>query len=422
MVAAATAWSGLADELQSAAASYSAVIATLTSGPWIGPSSQAMAAAATPYLTWLDGLAAQATQTAVQAMAAASAYEAAFASHVPPAEITANRGQLVSLAASNIVGQNSAAIAAIEAQYSEMWAQDAIAMDSYAAASAAASQLTPFSEPPQIVDAMGLASHGPLSELLSVLAKLSTDYTATITALLNALFGPAGASTFTALYSAVKVPLGFTTQFNSIALLINFPASQFLKFGPHSATALDALPKDALGSGLAAPHWRRGSLTGMAAADSVAQLGRGTLVGSLTVPPAWTANTPAIRTVAAALSAAGPEAVPAAALGQGDLLSSMSLAGMAGSGLGAGSPDALARTGAKSRLTPVADLKALKTPEALQRLVAQISDKPGSVQHHTVEREGLDDLLEQLSKKPGIHAVHLASDKPRVLPSDGKLG
>jgi PPE-repeat protein len=444
MLAAAAAWDGLATELQSTAATYSSVIASLTSGPWLGPSSLAMAAAATPYATWMSGTAAQAAQAAAQATAAAGAYESAFAAHVPPEEIAANRTQLASLVATNLFGQNTAAIAATEAQYGEMWAQDAVAMDNYAGSSAAASEVTPFTEAPQIVNAGGLASQAaaagqsastaagnvaqsilsassPITGLLQAMTNLSTDYTATVTQLLNGLFGSSGASTFTALYSAVKVPLGFTTQFNDVGLLTNFPVSQVLKFAP-APGALGELPKEALGGGLL-PHWGRGWLTGAVSPDPAANFGRGTLVGSLTVPPSWTANTPAIRTVAAALSAAGPEAVPAAELGQGDLLSSMSLAGMAGSALGAGAPGALARTGARSRLTPVKDLNDLKSPEKLQRLVAQISERPESVQHHTVDQEGLDSLLEQLAKKPGIHAVHLSKgSKSTVVPPDAQLG
>ncbi len=258
--------------------------------------------------------------------------------------------------------------------------------------------------------------------MLQVSANLSTDYTATINALLNGMFGPAGASTYTTLYSALKVPLGFTTQFNDIGLLINFPASQFLKFGPHSAAGLAELPKDALGGGLAAPHWGRGWLTGAESAPS-ANFGHGTSVGALTVPPSWAANTPAIRTIAAALSAAGPEAVPAAELGQGGLLSSMSLAGMTGAALGAAAPGPSGRAGTRSHVTPVKDLKDLKSPEMLRRMVAQISERPDSVQHHTVDQDGLDSLLEQLAKKPGIHAVHLSKrGKSSVVPPDAQLG
>ena len=67
---------------------------------------------------------------ASQARAAAAAYEAAFAATVPPALVTANRTQFAwaTLAATNILGQNTAMIAATEAAYEEMWAQDAAAM------------------------------------------------------------------------------------------------------------------------------------------------------------------------------------------------------------------------------------------------------------------------------------------------------
>ncbi|OBK10382.1 PPE family protein [Mycobacterium asiaticum] len=428
---AAAAWDGLATELQSKAAAYASVIQGLTSGPWVGPSSLAMAAAATPYVTWVSATATQAAQAATQAAAAAAAYETAFAAHVPPVDITANRNQLMSLVATNLFGQNTAAIAATEAQYGEMWAQDAVAMDSYAGSSATASKVTPFGEPPQIVNAGGLANSAvtaalagnPVSELLQALADSAGDYTATVTGMLNSLFGPAGASTFTALYTAVKVPLGFTTQFNDIGLLINLPLSQVLRFGTKPGSILGELPKDALGGGLLAPNWGRGWLTGSGSANPAAHFGRGVLVGSLTVPPSWAANTPAIQTVAAALSAAGPEAVPAAELGAGSLLSSASLAGMAGSALGAAVPGAAAGTGARSRLTPVRDLNDLKSPEMLKRMVAQISERPESVQHHTVDQEGLDSLLEQLAKKPGIHAVHLAKPaKTSVVPPDARLG
>src|ERR1700744_1589779 len=96
LVAAAAAWGGLAAELQSTVSSYSSVIDTLASGPWVGPSSAGMVAAVTPSLTWMQGTAAQASEAATQATAAATAYEAAFAAHVPPTEIAANRSQLAS--------------------------------------------------------------------------------------------------------------------------------------------------------------------------------------------------------------------------------------------------------------------------------------------------------------------------------------
>ncbi len=49
MLAAAAAWQSLAAELSSAAANYGSIVWTLTSGPWTGPSSRSIAAAA-PYM------------------------------------------------------------------------------------------------------------------------------------------------------------------------------------------------------------------------------------------------------------------------------------------------------------------------------------------------------------------------------------
>ena len=106
-----------------------------------------MAAAAAPYVSWITATAAQAEQTAAQAKAAVAAYEAAFAMTVPPAVIAANRALLLMLVATNFFGQNTPAIMATEAQYVEMWAQDAAAMYGYAGASSAASTLAPFTTP-----------------------------------------------------------------------------------------------------------------------------------------------------------------------------------------------------------------------------------------------------------------------------------
>ena len=67
MLAAAAAWDGLAAELRSAAASYASVISGLTAGPWLGPASASMAAAAGPYMAWIGTTAAQAERAATQA-------------------------------------------------------------------------------------------------------------------------------------------------------------------------------------------------------------------------------------------------------------------------------------------------------------------------------------------------------------------
>jgi PPE-repeat protein len=50
MLAAASAWHGLAAELGSAASAYATVVSGLAGGPWLGPGSASMAAAAGPYV------------------------------------------------------------------------------------------------------------------------------------------------------------------------------------------------------------------------------------------------------------------------------------------------------------------------------------------------------------------------------------
>ena len=158
MLAAATAWNGLADEMESAANAYQSVISGLAGGPWLGPSSMAMAAAAATYVGWMHTTAAQATQTAAQVGLAASAYEAAFAATVPPPVIAANRALLAALVATNFFGQNTPAIMATEALYVEMWAQDAAAMYGYAGSAAVASQVPPWTTPVQNTNLAGLAA------------------------------------------------------------------------------------------------------------------------------------------------------------------------------------------------------------------------------------------------------------------------
>ena len=158
MLVAAEAWGTLAAELQSVANSYQSVVSGLIAGPWQGPASAAMSAAAASYAAWLRATAAQAEETGAQAKSAAAAYQAAFSSTVPPPMVAANRSQLMTLIATNLFGRNTQAIAANEAQYGEMWAQDVAAMYGYAASSASATQLSPFNPPQQNTDPGGTAS------------------------------------------------------------------------------------------------------------------------------------------------------------------------------------------------------------------------------------------------------------------------
>jgi PPE-repeat protein len=183
MLAAAGAWDGLAAELHSTAAAAGSVVSGLTGESWQGVSSTSMAAAVAPYLTWMTATATQLEQVANQARAAAAAYEAAFAMTVPPAMVAANRAQLMALIATNILGQNTPAIMATEAHYTEMWAQDATAMYGYAASSAAASALAPFTAPKSASNPAGLTGQSAVAAQAAGTAAGSHAQTAASTSL-----------------------------------------------------------------------------------------------------------------------------------------------------------------------------------------------------------------------------------------------
>ena len=77
------------------------------------------AAAAQQSINWLNTTSVQLQEAAAKATASAAAYEAAFSATIPPPVVYANRAQLAMLVATNILGQNTPAIAANEALYGE---------------------------------------------------------------------------------------------------------------------------------------------------------------------------------------------------------------------------------------------------------------------------------------------------------------
>jgi PPE-repeat protein len=306
MLAAASAWNKTAAEMRSTAASYSTVVSGLTGEGWFGPSSNLMAAAVVPYIEWLSATAAQAEQAGEQANAAAAAYEAAFGMTVPPAVVAANRVQLSNLLATNLFGQTTAAIAANEAQYAEMWAQDAAAMNGYASASSAASQLTPFAAPQSTTNPGGVtnqagavtqaantpaAAQSPLSSVISqldrVVAPGSNQDTTGLSGILNDVSGSNGALLGSSLSNASIA--NFTNAFTTSGLMN--PTSMI-----DSATAYSSIPAPAgaPGAGGAPPPTAAASLGSVETAASAsapglatAEMARANLVGALSVPPAW---------------------------------------------------------------------------------------------------------------------------------------
>jgi PPE-repeat protein len=363
MLAAAVAWDGLAQGLYSAASSCGSVVAGLTSGAWQGPASASMVAAVAPYVGWMSATADQAEQTANQARAAAAAFETAFAATVPPPMIAANRSLLMALVATNLLGQNTPAIAATEAQYAEMWAQDVATMYSYAGTSATASQLTPFTSP------LPIASPGGLGGQAAALAQAAGTSAATNT---HALLSPLTATVPTAL-QALTSPLqsipaatpslsGLTGILQSLGLTspVSYatPAISSAALGTTAGAWGSAAHADAaiisaqdqiagtetrimgrlnqLGPVSPVGSAASGGLgVGAVPAPVSADLGAAGTVGRLSVPPGWAAAAPPIRLAATALpGAAAGAGSEIEADGSGNLLSEMMLASMATRAMG----------------------------------------------------------------------------------------
>lgn len=414
---AAAAWDALAAELQATAAGYRSVVSELAGGPWTGPSSASMASAAAPYVTWMSSTAAQAKEAASQARAAVGAYEAAFAATVPPPVIEANRSQLASLVATNIFGQNIPSIASTEAQYGEMWAQDAAAMYGYAGSSASATQVTPFTEPPQTTNASGLAAQGgavtqgagastgtgaqstlsKIPELLRGFASATTDYNTQMGNLLNGLTGNSSAgSMYSSGFSTVSSIGKFGTLANDAMSGPNLGMVQFKTF--FQPAAAPEIPKSPLGAGLGL----QSAVPVSAATPVSAGAGEASVLGRLSVPPSWAAATPAIRLAATVLPDTSAAAAPALDIPAG-LLSPAALGSMTGGSLGGSAPRVLSGVGLRAR-----GAKGGGPPVKLDRVIAQLQQRPDAVQHWQVDQAGLDDLLADLAKKPGNHAVHVS--------------
>lgn len=356
MLVSADAWNGLAAELRSTATSYESIITGLTDGSWMGPSSAAMEAAATPYVEWLNSTAVEAEMTAIQAQAAAGAYQSAFAMTVPPQLIAENRALLMQLVATNLLGQNMPAIAANEAEYGEMWAQDAAAMYTYAANSAAiTSKVTPLTSAPETTNLAGLVeqdasttgnatnsgTQSTLSQLISQLTQAlqnlstpssSSSSTSTLSSLLSSLLGSStstGSTTngLTSLFSsgsplssvmdsALTAPItgGTFLGIEVLGSLISTPMSMGFTNAAAPAADIAGAAAGAADAGAAAAGDMGAGIAG-GLADMGGGLGQAAAVGGLSVPSnwGWAATAPA------GLLGSAPMLAPAASLAGSEL-------------------------------------------------------------------------------------------------------
>jgi len=350
LLAAAAAWDELAAELQATGASYNSTIESLATGPWTGPSSIAMAAAAAPYVAWLNATGAQAEQAGAQAKVAAGAYEAAFAATVPPPVIATNRALLATLIATNILGQNTPAIATTEAQYMEMWAQDAAAMYGYAASSATASQLAPFTDPPKTTN----ESAGPTQA--AAVAQSSAQFSSNTAAHLSQVGTTAQTLVTNGTNGAADPPTlpvpPFIKNWNEFWSVVTgpyspqswstIPGGPFLSFGQTYAWAQNGQGVQAYFAG---PKFISGALAPLTSGASAVKpmlssavgagpvtgsMGKAALVGGMSVPQGWTEAAPGIRTLAQVLPTNLASAPAATLAGEEGMFSQMGLSSLLG--------------------------------------------------------------------------------------------
>lgn len=365
LMAASSAFNALSSELSSNAASYEAVISQLTGSEWQGPSSQLMAAAAQPYIAWLNTTSGQLREAATQAMASAAAYETAFTATIPPPVVAANRAQLAVLVATNILGQNTPAIMANEAMYAEFWAQDAAAMYAYAAASAANAMLSPLTPPAQNTNPGGqLAQAAAVGNAVNSNATTSTLNNALggLQNLLGSAANPAASvaqasgpgDLLSAMNNLFNVPfvqnviynVGVTAAWNQAMLTATMPLlGHFLNAAPYGVTIGDVTP---VGDGAGFGTTLAGATTRAGGGAVLAGMGTASEVGRLSVPAAWSAATPA--ETGTTLAGTGWTAAAEEAEGMGGVPGVMpGMASAAGrQGLGIGAP----RYGVKPKVMP----------------------------------------------------------------------
>ncbi|UXA09249.1 PPE family protein [Mycobacterium sp. SMC-2] len=303
MIDAAGAWQELSAELEAAATSYTAELASLAA-TWTGPSAVAMAQAFEPYLAWLRTTAAQCEEIAASVETVTAAFELTHWTVVHPSVVAANRARLALLLATNFFGINAPAIAETEAEYNAMWVNNSAAMYRYGATSLNAVKLSKFSSPPPVANPSGVTTQANIMPAANALA--STNTGSTLDTLGVTPFDPNSGwfgyfSTWGDQFIAGGFPvnlLSYLAQLTAAQALqsVGSDIMQGLAEGGASLASANATLANALGAGAFAP---RGAL------------GVSVLVGKLSMPPAVVGMLPGAQPpvqLASAVSALPPGA------------------------------------------------------------------------------------------------------------------
>ncbi|CFI72866.1 PPE family protein [Mycobacterium tuberculosis] len=228
--------------------------------------------------------------------------------------IAENRAELMILIATNLLGQNTPAIAVNEAEYGETWAQDAAAMFGYAATAATATEaLLPFEDAPLITNPGGLLEQAvAVEEAIDTAA--ANQLMNNVPQALQQLAQPTKSiwpfDQLSELWKAISPHLSplsnivsmlnnHVSMTNSGVSMTNTLSSMLKGFAP--AAAAQAV-QTAAQNGVQAMSSLGSSLGSSGLGAGVAaNLGRAASVGSLSVPQAWAAANQAVTPAARAL-------------------------------------------------------------------------------------------------------------------------
>ena len=131
LLEAATAWDELAADLEATATQYQTAVTNLTTGTWLGPSSAHMASAAEPTSPGCRPPRPKPPRPGPRPRPPLLPTRPRTPRWFRRRVISANRAELTTLVSNNFLGQNTGAIAQNEANYLDMWIQDALGMDTY---------------------------------------------------------------------------------------------------------------------------------------------------------------------------------------------------------------------------------------------------------------------------------------------------
>jgi PPE-repeat protein len=353
LMAAATAYANLAAEVSATASQWESIISLLTTENWTGGGSAAAATAAQPIVTYLTDTATALEQAATQATASAAAYEAAFAATVPPPVIATNRATEAALVATNVLGQNTPAIAALDAQYAAMWVQDATMMATYQAASLTSSVLTPVTPLTSTTDpgAQSLATAdalaAPAAQPLAAVVSAALPFQSS--GLLQSIDGFLGTpSVLNGINGAVNTAAWFVT--NGITTSVSLGHTLAGAAVPAAAVS-DVVPAAGSAGVVEGTMVRSVTPLGGLGAGAMGSLGQATTVGKLSVPATWSAAAPVQAELASATAPLGGSGWTAATEEAG--MGSPGMPGMVGAGAkGAGAYGAGPRYGTKPIVMP----------------------------------------------------------------------